>query len=554
MFNDIRLNGSIRSNEIMYNKSNINNLKIDISMKLKDNFPFNMKGEFGNINIDRSGIELNASGVVTLYGILKNIRSSVGKAYIKNLSIKKKKFYIKNVNYVVIDYKDNSISIHRTKFNGIKSNFSIGGNLRNFNYIDIDINGNINLNFLNVIDPDINGYGMGVLKGKVKGNVKKPSISGRFDVKNGVFKIKKFPYNITNIDALILFNKDKIIFNSFEGVVGGGKIIGEGYISLAGIIYNLRAKFNNVEIKYPPWLPSRIHGELALVGDKLSPLLRGDITVEKAIYSKRLNLRDIIKKINKRSHKIKKGKKGKITFNINIDLDSIIVSTNVGKGELKGGLKISGNPPDINLLGNINVLKGSIFFRENEFNIISGSVDFRDPLRVNPVFEITGDAKIRNYYITLNISGTIKKYNIVLRSDPVLSESDIISLLSLGGTREELKESGLGVIGVTSLVTGKMEKRIEKRIKRIFGFDTFEISPHSSRNPDVSGSILTIGKELNPKTRVKFSRSLESPVSQDVEVEYNLSKNLSILGDWNDRGGGSRGSFGGDIKFRWEFK
>jgi hypothetical protein len=40
------------------------------------------------------------------------------------------------------------------------------------------------------------------------------------------------------------------------------------------------------------------------------------------------------------------------------------------------------------LLGRIEVRKGIVYFRKNEFKILRGSVDFVDPNRVNPVLDI----------------------------------------------------------------------------------------------------------------------------------------------------------------------
>src|SRR5690606_33632871 len=101
-------------------------------------------------------------------------------------------------------------------------------------------------------------------------------------------------------------------------------------------------------------------------------------------------------------------------------------------------LDIGGTVASPQFTGHVEVTGGTLFFQGNRYQITRGNVDFVDPARVEPVLDIQAEADVRNYRVILAISGRGDRTRLDLRSDPPLSQLEIVSLISGGRTREEL--------------------------------------------------------------------------------------------------------------------
>ena len=171
---------------------------------------------------------------------------------------------------------------------------------------------------------------------------------------------------------------------------------------------------------------------------------------------------------------------------------------------------------------------------------------------MNPVLDIQAETRVREYDVRLALSGTAEQSTLSLISDPPLSEMDILSLLALGRTSEELtgKESDIGMSEAASFATGQFQDILERRARSITGLDRFQLDPYTGKG-DTSVPRVTVGKEVvENRLYVTYSSNVGTDeLDQLVRIEYVLDRHLSVVGERDEVGG-----IGADIKFRFEFK
>jgi translocation and assembly module TamB len=206
------------------------------------------------------------------------------------------------------------------------------------------------------------------------------------------------------------------------------------------------------------------------------------------------------------------------------------------------------------LFGRLESKDGVFYFRNNEFKILHASADFADPNRLNPVIEILAETDKAGYRIKLNLDGQIEHFNLTLSSDPPLEEMEILSLLTVGNIGKQTKgfEGGIGAGEATSFLSGALQSVFEERLKTVTGLDRIQIDPSISKATGTVETRVTVSKRLlNKRLSVTYSNALGSGTTEEeiIKLEYLLDRNISLIGIRDERG-----SVGGDIKFRFEFK
>jgi translocation and assembly module TamB len=204
------------------------------------------------------------------------------------------------------------------------------------------------------------------------------------------------------------------------------------------------------------------------------------------------------------------------------------------------------------LLGRFETINGIVYFRNNEFSLIKGVVDFANPNEISPYFDVLAETRIKNYNVRLALDGYVNQFNLLLSSSPTLEEGDVFSLLAVGEVGKNLKglEGGIGAAEATSFLTGKLQDVAEERLKTITGVDRLQIDPSISRTTGTVSPRVTLSKRLiGDRLYATYSASSDVKDGQIIKLEYLLSKTTSLVGVRDAQGG-----IGADIKFRFEFK
>nr|MDJ0571419.1 translocation/assembly module TamB domain-containing protein [Pleurocapsa sp. MO_192.B19] len=105
---------------------------------------------------------------------------------------------------------------------------------------------------------------------------------GTANIENATIAAKSLPKNlITNINSQIFFDLDNIRVNSFQGNMGGGKILAAGTVPLSGEVAAdpLIIDFDDLKIELPKLYDGGVKGKLKILGKATEPNITGNITL-----------------------------------------------------------------------------------------------------------------------------------------------------------------------------------------------------------------------------------------------------------------------------------
>jgi translocation and assembly module TamB len=221
------------------------------------------------------------------------------------------------------------------------------------------------------------------------------------------------------------------------------------------------------------------------------------------------------------------------------------------------------------VFGRAEISRGEFIFEGRRYVVTRGALDFTNPVRIDPTFDIAAETQVRvpgqTYRVTLSASGTMQRLRPVFESDPPLpSQVEVASLLlgDLGTTqdadlralqRPDLTEQQLVQARVARMLVSPLSGQIGDVVEQTFGVDTFQVTPlvtdpsqQSSRfNPSAR---LTIGKRISNRAYLTFSRSISSTSDQIILLEYDQTDRVSWILTRNEDD-----SYALDIRVRKEF-
>jgi len=284
--------------------------------------------------------------------------------------------------------------------------------------------------------------------------------------------------------------------------------------------------------------------------------LSGEVVIRRAHYEKRVDWKSMLVDFRAgfaRKKKTDIGWIGETQLNVRFSgKESIVFESNLAKIPIDAEILIRGTVNQPQVLGRLEARKGEVYFRKNVFRIMHASADFADPNKINPVLDVQAETRVREYDIRLSVTGTADRSFVSFVSDPPLTDSNILALLTIGRKSEEVrgKEAGVGVGEATSFMTGKFQDIIETRARSLTGLDRFQVDPYISKT-DVSVPRVTVGKEVvQDKVFMTYSSNVGATTPEQLfRIEYLLNRNMSLVGERDETG-----NIGADLKFRFEFR
>jgi translocation and assembly module TamB len=537
----------------------------DAAMELTDTLPWNANVHFKKGRYDfllaaflkdiPQDLTASLEGDVVLKGKGKKVTME---SKFRSLNFGLYGYHFRNRDNVVIDLKDDTVEVQSFSLVGKNANIKAGGTIQIGNAYDFVLYGRVNfapLRALSQMFESLNGESDFIIE--VTGPWQLPELRGEINVKNATTLLEWFPHKIGPVNGNIFLDKNKLTFKSFHADFAGGKVMLSGTGMLEGM--NLKnmlitSELKDISLKPIEDVDVTFDGELFFESSPKKQSIIGDLNIKKARYNKRVEWKSWILRLKRiKDVPFKKSYfSGDTLLNIHVTgKDNVFIDNNIARTPVDINLNIQGTLSRYGLVGRAKTKGGKIFFRNNEFDIIEGNVDFVELNRIIPVFHILAEAFISGYRIQLNLDGPADKFSLSFYSDPPLSDTEILTLLTAGHIREEEKgfESGIGAGEATAFLTGKLQDVFEERFKYFTGFDRFEVNPQTTSTGAVSPRV-TVGKRfLEQKLYVTYSSSLGTTEEDIIRLQFDLTRKLSLIGVRDEIG-----SLGADVKYRYEFK
>lgn len=418
----------------------------------------------------------------------------------------------------------------------------------------------------------------------LKGTLKEPNVSGDVQIQKGTIKIADFDSPVEAIDSRIEIKGAHIQTKSMNAVLADGRLSGSGSVDLFIDRYprvDLVGNLYGNKIKVYPFQFAKVRGKLKVTGDELPYLISGDVVVDQAFSNASLFGRKDqgLKAARYTPPPTSKQQSDFPRFKLDIDVRAdrnVIMKNELLDAELKAKIKVINTISTPRLLGSAEILSGKINFKDRSFTIQSGTATFDNPTVINPRFTLGAFTQVNEYRIQMYVSGDAEKsWKVELSSNPALSESDIISLLALGVTQDDVKklrsgsQQSLQQGQAASLVLNSLDFnrdvqaktglqiQVEEAINTQSGTSVFR---PQNQVDTVAAPKIVIKRRIGKKLELSMGSTVGVGLGrqQQVNAEVKVTPSFSLIGVWNQFQGVDTNqnptSYGLDLKLQKRFK
>lgn len=422
------------------------------------------------------------------------------------------------------------------------------------------LRGDANLQLLEILGPPItSAAGQSQFAIDVNGSLPDAwRIDGSVAVHDGVLDFGSVIVP-TEIEAQLHFSGRQVVVQELRGAAGGGRFSATGTIDLNSGA-QLQWQAERVDLRLLEDLDTEVSGNGTLSGRWPDATVTADLDVRRAVYERDIDLSDLFPAIRRRLLPAQRARQKLLPLNLDLHVHApggIFLESNVAKVEAAADLRIAGSLIRPTVVGTVQILEGEVTLRERRFTLTAGALDFRTPLEFNPVLDISGESRIEttqgDYSVNLHLSGTAETPRLAFSSDdPTLTQNDVLALVALGTTTSQLQRQAGGVNALSALAlvpTSPLEKQLQT-----IGVDQFEIRAIERADTGLVEPQFRLGKRITKKMRASVASSIGVRSRRWVELEYDLTRRISILGSWEEESESQAGVFGGAVKFRYEFR
>lgn len=428
--------------------------------------------------------------------------------------------------------------------------------------LDFRIDGSVPLAAIGPFTGGLSDFqGLAGFSGTIEGTAGNPGFRGEIRLEDLGMTVLSLSERIREVRGSIEIAGERVLFREVRGFLEDGPFRLEGTLDFREFRpdrADLRLEGRNLPFLVPGTLQAVLNGDLALRGTSRESALTGSVTLVNGLYYKKMEM-DLKSLFTARRSVSPQQEREALPFLENVAFNvalrrqgAFLVDNNVASLAALPDLQLGGTWRNPVLSGQVTVPSGTVTYRDRTFTITQGTLDFSDPHEIDPVLDMAGRIQVREWLITLEISGRMDNLKFVLSSDPAEEDQDILSLLLFGKTTRELAGGDGGTpASPEEMLARLVASTFSGRVRELTGLDVFEVQPGSTGN-GVSGAgfLLTVGKRLTRRFSIEYSvGTSDGEAVQEAAGEYRLLEDLLLRGFQNDRG-----VYGGEIQLRFEFR
>ena len=542
-------------------------LQLHATWRVGKDWPFTIGGELARTDIAtllwvKSSIHLDAAAALNLHGHLTDWTDIGGELRVQSLTIARQSYAVQATEPIVLRGEHGRFEVLRCAIADGRSRVEVTGTIATSGTIDLKVSGEGDLELFELlIGPVESARGrFTIAAGLRRSGGGTWNLTGSATVSDGAIDFG-LAVVVTKMEAAFSLTGGRVVIEDLAAQAGGGTIRVGGSLDLNGgpdMWWSVR----EVALPLSDALEARISSQGKLTGAWDAPRIGGDVEVLNALYDRDVELSDWVPWLQKylvAAPQAEQTPRPHALLDLRIYAhDGVFIDNNFAKVELWLNLQATGTTETPVVSGTIGFLSGEVVYQQRTFTITGGSIDFRDPLDINPLLNITAESQISTveaeYTVRVVVSGTAKNPRVQFSADdPSLSQNDVLSLVALGKTAAQFQREG-GKVSPGSALAYIPTGSVEQRVRQFSGLDRFEVDTDQTRDTGTIEPRITVGKDLTEELRVLASTTFGVESRRAVQLEYRLTTRFSLLSSWESDSQSNAGAFGGGVKWRYEFR
>jgi translocation and assembly module TamB len=415
------------------------------------------------------------------------------------------------------------------------------------------------------------------LDGGVTGTLAAPAASGHLTITEGRYANFATGAVLTHLRTDVSGDGDRVAVREFSANdTGSGTLSARGNFVLTGAAptADLTATLNNFRILGRDDAVLTGSGNVAIAGSVASPKVsaqlstgQGDLRIPDSLPLSVTKLQVV--EINSRTPKRPPPRAARATtgagsakaspppalpatLDINITLPGQIFVRGRGlDSEWRGKLAVTGTSATPQILGSLEVVRGTFDILGKTFKVTRGTISFDGAKTLDPTLDIVTEVVAGDIVAQVLVSGSASAPKIRMSSTPAMPQEQILSYVLFGRASTQITAAeGIQVAQAAATLAGGGAGMLDK-LRGGLGLDRLMLgssqtgNASSNLNPAAGGSntggtSVSGGKYLAEGVYVGASQGL-TPQSSKVVVEIEVRPHVTVQGDFSQTGGSGLG-------------
>jgi translocation and assembly module TamB len=516
---------------------------------LKPDYQTQARIDFSQFNVDSilrlahikqlSG-DSSLAGLITLEGPLAHPKQLRGEARLNEVDATVAGVHLKSVGEVHATLANERIRLDPLHVTGEDTDLRGHGTLvlNGVRQLDVAASGSVNLKLAQTVDPDITASGNTSFQVEAHGPLKNLSLQGSIDIDNGAVSFGDLPNGLSQLRGRLEFNRDRLEVRSLTAMSGGGPLSVGGYLSYQhGVYADLSVTGKGVRIRYPQGISSLADATLHLQGSQSSVLLSGDVLITRFSVSQDMDFAALASQAKTVQGVVSPNSPtNRVRLDIRIHSSPQLNFQNAF-AKLAGevDLHLRGTLATPSLLGRVSITEGNAMIAGTRYDLQRGDLTFTNPVRIEPIIDLSANARVQDYDITLALHGTPDKLSATYRSDPPMPESDVVALLALGRTGNEQRlytqqqERALSNPTTDALLGGALNATVSSRVRKLFGAGSVKVDPNYLGSFGNSTSRIIVEEQLGRNVTLTYATDVNTTGRQLLQAEIAVNRHVSLV-------------------------
>jgi len=510
------------------------------------------------LGIAPQGFEIAADGEASLNGPLTNPQQLRASFQLSRLQMSSNSSLLRKTGPVLLQNQGpisasldgGIIRIQSAHLTGPETNLEASGSLPlNGQALNVAVKGNMDLAVLEKLDSAITSSGGVELAATIRGTVTQPFLGGQLELRNSSFDYSGMPTGIWKANGIVLLNGDSAVIRNLTAEAGGGKITVTGSATMNGALrFGLQARASRVRLQIQPGLSTIVSANVSASGTTANSTLAGAVTLDQVSYASHSDLGSIL---SLAAPPVQAAAPSQFLQDVHLDLrvrssSALAVQSSLAQNiQLDADVRIRGTVANPGVLGRVNITEGKLTFFGSTYTVNSGNISFFNPIRVEPILDLSLETQTQGVDVVLKVTGPIDNMKLSYTSDPPLQFQEIVSLLAAGTTptsdptllanQPSLAAQSFQQMGESAIVGKALADPVSNQLQRVFGVTQLKINPTFASGSQLPATQLSLQQQISNNLSFTYVTGLNTANAETIQVQWTFTPQWSAqaLRDYN---------------------
>lgn len=513
----------------------------------------------GSAGNEGQSIDVAADGQVSLTGPLANPQQLTGSFQVTRFQLSGAPSFFHTTSHLVLEnqgpiaatLRRGELKIESAHLTGPQTDFQATGTIPfNGSSMDVALKGNVNLAIVQQLEQGVTSSGSIVLAAGVRGTVSNPRLTGQVELHSASFDSRNWPNGIWNANGVVALRGNSAVVQNLTAQSGGGQVTVTGSATYSDQLrFDLRADASRVRIMPQAGLGIVISARASLAGTSANSSITGTVTIEEISYASRTDLGSLLSlaapPVQTPSAPSRLLENMRLDIRVRSSSALGVQSTLAQNLQLSADLRIRGTAANPGVLGRVQITEGKLLFFGSTFTINTGTISFYNPVRIDPILDLSLQTATQGISVVLKVNGPIDNMKLSYTSDPPLPFQQIVNLLATGATpttdptvlanQPALPAQSFQQMGESAIVGQAIANPVANQLQRVFGVTQLKINPTFAAGSQLPETQLSLQQQITRNLTFTYVTGLNTANAETIQVLWTFSPQWSAqaLRDYN---------------------